>query len=136
MSALSGKLNYLGMGCAPAKSTFNDALNRRSEKVFEAIYFALLSYFSPLAKLQRQVIDSKNPIEESKSVSDQIAKLAAAIEKLDKKTNIIQIQEGFILFSRWLQEHPVLQSTEGFEFIKEIDKYQGEYLNYRFQNQH
>jgi hypothetical protein len=48
MAALSGKLNHLGMDCAPAKSTFNDALNRRSEKVFEAIYFALLSYFSPL----------------------------------------------------------------------------------------
>ena len=34
------------MDCAPAKSTFNDALNRRSEKVFEAIYFALISYFA------------------------------------------------------------------------------------------
>jgi hypothetical protein len=46
MAALSGKLNHLGMDCAPAKSTFNDALNRRSEKVFEAIYFTLLTYFS------------------------------------------------------------------------------------------
>ena len=54
MSALSGKLNYLGMDCAPAKSTFNDALNRRSEKVFEAIYFALLSYFSPFLSDSRK----------------------------------------------------------------------------------
>ena len=46
MATMSGKLNYLGMDCAPAKSTFNDALNRRSEKVFEAIYFALLDYFA------------------------------------------------------------------------------------------
>ena len=37
-SALSGKLNHLGMDCASAKSTFNDALNRRNEKVFEAIF--------------------------------------------------------------------------------------------------
>ena len=36
------------MDCAPAKSTFNDALNRRSEKVFEAIYFLLISYFSSI----------------------------------------------------------------------------------------
>jgi DNA-binding transcriptional regulator LsrR (DeoR family) len=87
-----------------------------------------------IAALQRQVIDSDNPVKESKSVSDQISKLAAAIEKLDKKTNVIQIQEGFILFSRWLQEHPGLQSAEGFEFIKELDKYQGEYLDFRFKN--
>jgi len=45
MATMSGKLNYLGMDCAPAKNAFNDALNRRSEQVFEAVYFALLSYF-------------------------------------------------------------------------------------------
>jgi hypothetical protein len=54
MAALSGKLNYLGMDCAPAKSTFNDALNRRSEKVFESIYFALLAYFSPILSDSRK----------------------------------------------------------------------------------
>jgi hypothetical protein len=54
MATMSGKLNYLGMDCAPAKSTFNDALNRRSEKVFEAIYFALLSYFAPLLSDSRK----------------------------------------------------------------------------------
>jgi len=46
MATMSGKLNYFRMDFAPAKSTFNDALNRRSEKVFEAIYFALLTYFA------------------------------------------------------------------------------------------
>jgi hypothetical protein len=54
MAALSGKLNYLGMDCAPAKSTFNDALNRRSEKVFEAIYFSLLVYFAPFLSDSRK----------------------------------------------------------------------------------
>ena len=54
MAALSGKLNYLGMDCSPAKSTFNDALNRRSEKVFEAIYFALLSHFAPVLSDSRK----------------------------------------------------------------------------------
>jgi hypothetical protein len=54
MATLSGKLNFLGMDCAPAKSTFNDALNRRSEKVFEAIYFALLSYFAPILSDSRK----------------------------------------------------------------------------------
>ena len=54
MAALNGKLNYLGMDCSPAKSTFNDALNRRSEIVFEKIYFALLSYFTPILSASRK----------------------------------------------------------------------------------
>jgi hypothetical protein len=54
MATMSGKLNYLGMDCAPAKSTFNDALNRRSENVFEAIYFALLAYFTPFLSDSRK----------------------------------------------------------------------------------
>ena len=54
MATMSGKLNYLGMDFAPAKSTFNDALNRRSEQVFEAIYFALLSCFSPFLSDSRK----------------------------------------------------------------------------------
>jgi DNA-binding transcriptional regulator LsrR (DeoR family) len=87
-----------------------------------------------IAKLQAQIIDSDNPVAEAKSLSDQISKLAAAIEKLDKKTNIIQIQDGFIAFSKWLQEHPQLRSQEGVELIRTIDKYQDEYLNYRFNN--
>ena len=54
MAALSGTLNHLGMDCAPAKSSFNDALNRRSEKIFEAIYFALLSFFTPILSDSRK----------------------------------------------------------------------------------
>ena len=94
----------------------------------------VLNNLQIIAKLQQQVADSENPLEMSKSVSDQISKYSASIEKLDKKTNIIQIQEGFILFSKWLVEHPKLQSSEGLDFIKEIDKYQGEYLDFRFNN--
>ena len=46
MASLGGKLNYLDMDFSPAKSTFNDGLNNRSEKVFEQIYFALIRYYS------------------------------------------------------------------------------------------
>ncbi|MDR0872179.1 MAG: terminase [Prevotellaceae bacterium] len=85
-----------------------------------------------IATLQQQVINSENPGEEAKKVTDQISKLAAAIERLDKKTNIVQIMDGFIAFSKWLQEHPALRSPEGIEFIKEVDKFQDEYLDFRF----
>ena len=46
MAALGGKLNHLGMDCAPAKSTFGDALRKRTCDIFEQFYFALLSHFS------------------------------------------------------------------------------------------
>lgn len=46
MAALGGKLNYLGMDSAPAKSTFNDALIKRSATVYEKFYFALIDYFA------------------------------------------------------------------------------------------
>ncbi|MDR3140667.1 MAG: DUF4372 domain-containing protein [Tannerellaceae bacterium] len=48
MAALGGKLNYSGMDRSPAKSTFNDGLNRRSGGVSEKIYIALVDYFSPV----------------------------------------------------------------------------------------
>ncbi|MDR2980216.1 MAG: DUF4372 domain-containing protein [Bacteroidales bacterium] len=48
MAALGGKLNYLGMDAASAKSTFNDGLNRRNESVFERIYFSLIACYSPV----------------------------------------------------------------------------------------
>jgi transposase len=85
-----------------------------------------------IATLQEQIINSDNPGAEAKKTADQISKLAAAIEKLDKKTNVVQIQDGFISFSRWLQEHPALKSAEGVEFIKRVDKFQSEYLDYKF----
>ena len=54
MASLAGKLNYLGMDSAPAKSTLNDGLNRRDASVFEKIYFALIAYFSPVLSDSRK----------------------------------------------------------------------------------
>ena len=54
MATLGGKLNYLGMDRAPAKSTFNDGLNKRSEAIFEKIYFSLINYFTPILSDSRK----------------------------------------------------------------------------------
>jgi CRISPR/Cas system-associated endoribonuclease Cas2 len=54
MAALGGKLNCPGMDSAPAKSTFNDGLNKRKEVVFEKLYFALRNCFSPLLSDSRK----------------------------------------------------------------------------------
>jgi hypothetical protein len=54
MSAMGGKLNHLGMDCAPAKSTFGDALRDRKSEIFEKFYFALLSHFSSVLSDSRK----------------------------------------------------------------------------------
>ena len=54
MRALGGKLNYLGMDCAPAKSTIGDALRDRDEEFFRLFYFALIFYFSPFLSVSRK----------------------------------------------------------------------------------
>ncbi len=54
MRVLEGKLNYLDMDCAPAKSTAGDALRDRSEELFRLYYFALTAYFRPLLSVSRK----------------------------------------------------------------------------------
>jgi len=54
LAALGGKLNYLDMDSSPAKSTFNDGLNNRNEKVFEQIYFALIHYYADVLSDSRK----------------------------------------------------------------------------------
>ena len=54
MGALGGKLNYLGMDCAPPKSTSGDGLRHRDEELFRLFYFALIDYFSPFLSVSRK----------------------------------------------------------------------------------
>src|SRR5947209_3939226 len=42
MLACEGKLNHLGIGYFPKRSTLSDANSRRSPEVFEQIYYGLL----------------------------------------------------------------------------------------------
>jgi len=54
MRALAGKLNYLGMDCAPSKSTAGDALRDRNNELFKLYYFELIEYFKPLLSVSRK----------------------------------------------------------------------------------
>ncbi len=54
MRALSGKLNYLGMDCAPSKSTSGDALRNRDNELFRLYYLVLIEYFRPLLSVSRK----------------------------------------------------------------------------------
>ena len=54
MGAMGGKLNYLGMDCAPAKSTACDGLRNRSEDLFRQVYQMLIAHFEPVLSVRRR----------------------------------------------------------------------------------
>jgi hypothetical protein len=54
MRALCGKLNYLGMDCAPAKSTAGDGLRNRSEDFFKQVYQMLIDHFQHILSVSRK----------------------------------------------------------------------------------
>jgi hypothetical protein len=54
MRALGGKLNYLGMDFAPAKSTAGDGLRNRSEDFFRQVYQMLIAHFEPILSVSRK----------------------------------------------------------------------------------
>jgi len=62
MRALAGKLNYLGMDIAPAKSTVGDALQNRPEELYRLFFFTLLDHFSPILSDSRKKLYQKSEI--------------------------------------------------------------------------
>jgi Transposase DDE domain/Domain of unknown function (DUF4372) len=53
MQGLAGKLNHLGLGSSPAKSTAADGLRERDNEFFKEVYFMLLQHFKPLLSVSR-----------------------------------------------------------------------------------
>jgi transposase len=84
-----------------------------------------------IARLLDGVMASDNPTAESVKVADQISKLAASIERLDKKTNVVNEIDTFINFNRWLQARISFDKELSSELIKTINKYQDIYVGER-----
>lgn len=61
-------------------------------------------------------------------LADKLAKLAAVIEKLDKKANVIDAIEVFMAFSKWLEYRAATDPDVTPELIKAINKYQDKYI--------
>lgn len=93
----------------------------------ELINKLLLSIDSMLDKAA--VID--NP-EQMAGLGDKLSKIAAAIEKLDKKTNVVDTVEVCIAFGKWV-EHRIGTSKEITpELAKIINKLQDQFINEQF----
>jgi hypothetical protein len=72
---------------------------------------------------------SENPLECFGSIADRISKLAATIEKLDKKTNIVTVMEICSSFERWLINRSRIDKEVTDEFIKKVNIYQQKYID-------
>ncbi len=60
--------------------------------------------------------------------ADKLAKLAATIEKLDKKANVVDAIEVFIAFGKWLQFRASVDKELTPELIRLFNKYQDLYI--------
>ena len=60
---------------------------------------------------------------------DQLVKLAASIERLDKKGNVITIMDVFVDFSHWLTQKATLDRNLSIETIKLFNTYQDAYIS-------
>ena len=77
---------------------------------------------------------SENP-EEIAGLGDKLAKLAAAIEKLDKKTGVVETYDVFIRFGRWLELQMDLNKEVTAELVKMVNKYQNLYIQSQLNTQ-
>jgi DNA-directed RNA polymerase specialized sigma subunit len=62
-------------------------------------------------------------------ISDKLSKFAAAIEKIDKKSNVVDAMENFAAFDKWLIFRQQFDEELTPELIKTINRYQDLYLS-------
>jgi transcriptional regulator with XRE-family HTH domain len=81
-----------------------------------------------LNKILDQVYES-NDMELVSALPDKLVKFAAAIEKLDKKSNIVNVMDAFMSFTKWIQQRTSFDGEITPAFIRALNKYQDMYVN-------
>jgi transposase-like protein len=81
-----------------------------------------------IADILNNVRTADNPLVASKGVADEISKLAATIERLDKKGNVVNEIDAFISFNKWLQKRIAFDKALTADLLKAINKYQDFYI--------
>ncbi len=67
-------------------------------------------------------------ISKSGAVIDQLVKLSATIERLDKEVSTVDFMECFMAFGRWLEYQAELDPEITAEFRKMVNKYQNKFI--------
>lgn len=74
-------------------------------------------------------LNEEKDAEKVAGACDKLSKLAATIEKLDKKANVVDAIEVFIAFGKWLQHRAASDEELTPELVKAINKYQDLYVS-------
>jgi hypothetical protein len=69
------------------------------------------------------------------SLADQLIKMTNAIEKLDRKNNVVYNIETFTNFNRYLLQRMQEDKTLTAEIVKQINKLQNDYVTFRMSAQ-
>ncbi len=75
-----------------------------------------------------KLLQSDDPLGMANGVADRISKLAASIEKIDKKANVVDAIEVFMAFNKWIQFRQSFDKELTPELVKAINKYQDIYI--------
>ena len=79
-------------------------------------------------KLLEKVLESEDD-KDFDGLGDKLAKLAAVIEKFDKKANVVDAIEVFLAVSKWLQRRAQTDKELTHELLKAINRYQDLYVS-------
>ena len=82
---------------------------------------------SELVKKMLNDLDEK--LASGQWTADEIIKVASAIEKLDKQTNIVTITEVFTAFNKWLVSRMQVDPGLTPEIVKIINTYQDKFIS-------
>ncbi|MCD8265913.1 MAG: terminase [Prevotellaceae bacterium] len=63
------------------------------------------------------------------SLADKLAKFSAAIERLDKRTSVVDVIDVFMAFNRWMQFRAQSDPEITPELLKTFNKYHDLYIN-------
>ena len=65
-------------------------------------------------------------------LGDKLAKIAATIDRLDKKGGVVNTIEVCIAFGQWLEHRISIDKEITPDFVKQVTKYQDAYINEQF----
>lgn len=82
-----------------------------------------------IGKLLEQLRNGDVQVKDYGKVIDQISKLSASIEKMDKETNVVTVIEIFTSLNKWLRQRMEFDSNITPELLKQFDYYQDLYIN-------
>ena len=63
------------------------------------------------------------------SVADKLSKLSTTIERLDKKSSVVDAIEVFIAFGKWLEYRSKTDAEITVDFLKKLNHYQDLYIS-------